>query len=149
MKRYFNIILCIIVLSVILLVLPSCTNNNEATIDNAATVDQATEKPLPWEIGGKQPIEYTAEEFKALSPVEQEAFAESFESVKAFEEWEKKSGYDGSQQVELPWENGGKKPSEYTFEEFEALSGPLQEAFAESFDTVEDFENWEAEASKK
>ncbi len=42
----------------------------------------------------------------------------------------------------LPWENGGKAPSEYTWEEFLALSGEEQMAFQNAFGSSEDFEAW-------
>lgn len=45
-------------------------------------------------------------------------------------------------QIEKPWENGGKAIEEYTWEEFEGLSGDQQEAFFEAFETVEAFEEW-------
>ncbi len=148
MKRCLVMLICILVLMFTVMVLSSCKNDSDgATADSVATMDE--QEPLPWENGGKQPEKYSYEEFEALSPVLQEAFVESFESVQAFEEWEKKSGYSATQEVEIPWENGGKKPEKYTIEEFEALSGPQQEAFAESFDSVDAFEQWEAEASKK
>lgn len=46
----------------------------------------------------------------------------------------------------IPWENGGKQPIEYTWEEFEKLSGEQQEIFVESFDSAEEFEKWEKNA---
>ena len=44
--------------------------------------------------------------------------------------------------AELPWEKGGKRPDEYTLEEYEALSAFEQDAFFESFDSVDDFDRW-------
>jgi hypothetical protein len=48
-----------------------------------------------------------------------------------------------------PWENGGKKPSEYTWEEFNALDGLQQEFFFLWFDSADAFEVWMTEAQKK
>ena len=42
----------------------------------------------------------------------------------------------------IPWEEGGKPPIEYTWEEFEALSGPLQIIFQDSFETENGFDDW-------
>ena len=44
--------------------------------------------------------------------------------------------------VVSPWENGGKQPEDYTWEEFEALSDEQQMAFQNSFEDNKDFENW-------
>ncbi len=43
----------------------------------------------------------------------------------------------------LPWENGGKAPAAYTWDEFNALSAVQQEAFVESFGSAEAFNKWE------
>ena len=70
------------------------------------------------------------------------AFQNSFESFEEFEVWMKKVNGDTSEteeniELELPWENGGKQPSEYTWEEFEALEGGQQIAFQDSFGSFE------------
>ena len=85
----------------------------------------------PWENGGKQPVEYTYEEFLALTPGQQMAFQNSFGSLEAFDEWLQNA--QGMVTEELPWENGGKQPSEFTYAEFEALSPAQQIAFQKSF----------------
>ena len=46
----------------------------------------------------------------------------------------------------LPWNNGGKLPSEYTWDEFLALSGDHQELFFGWFETADAFEKWMNEA---
>ena len=91
---------------------------------------------IPWENGGKQPKEYTWEEFEALDAPEQMAFQNSFDSIEDFDEWLQKAQ---SGDLSNPWENGGKKPEEYTWEEFEALAPEQQMAFQNS---MEDFEEW-------
>ena len=45
-------------------------------------------------------------------------------------------------EIELPWENGGKAPEEYNWEEFNKLTGPQQIKFQNSFEKYEDFEKW-------
>ena len=151
MKRCLIILMCIVFAVSVTTVLSSCKNNSDdASVADGATTDE--QMVLPWEKGGKQPAQYTYEEFEALSPVLQEAFVESFESADDFREWEKNSGYvdpDASVKTELPWEKGGKKPEDYTIEEFNDLSGPQQEAFVESFGSADAFEKWEADASLK
>ena len=42
----------------------------------------------------------------------------------------------------IPWENGGKQPSEYTWAEFEALSPALQMEFQKYFGNIDAFDAW-------
>lgn len=101
--------------------------------------DQATTSPNPWENGGKQPAEYTYEEFEKLTPAQQMAFQNSFESLEAFDQWLQKAQYVPT---ELPWENGGKQPKDYSYAEFEKLTPAQQMAFQSSFGSEELFEKW-------
>lgn len=95
---------------------------------------------VPWGKGGKKPSEYTWEEFEALTAEQQMMFQNSFNKPEDFENWMKKA--QNTMGSENPWENGGKQPSDYTWEEFEVLTGDQQMAFQNSFETPEDFENW-------
>lgn len=99
---------------------------------------------MPWEYDGKDPEDYTWDEYENLSTAEQEAFFESFDSVKAFERWMDKV----LEALELPWENGGKQPEDYSWEEYEALSADQQEAFKESFFSDASFRAWKTRAQK-
>ena len=95
---------------------------------------------VPWENGGKQPDEYTLEEFEAL-PVElQMAFQNAFENIDAFSAWMDRVQTDWS--IEVPWEDGGKELTAYTWEEFENLTGEQQMAFQNSFESFEQFDAW-------
>ncbi|MBO5069615.1 MAG: hypothetical protein J6C37_04555, partial [Roseburia sp.] len=78
-----------------------------------------------------------------LTGAQQIAFQNSFESAEAFDEW-----MNEVQEVTQtnPWENGEKKPSDYTWEEFNALTGAQQIAFQNSFESVEAFDEWLQEA---
>ena len=97
---------------------------------------QRADESNPWENGGKKIEEYTWEEFEALDAAAQMAFQNSFDSIEEFDKWlQKAQGAD----VSAPWDNGGKKPEEYTWEEFEALDGEMQMAFQNSID---DFDKW-------
>ena len=116
-------------------------NTFESTVafDEWMNKAQGNDKQYPWEkTGAKKPSEYTWEEFETLNGEEQVAFQNTFESTEAFEEWMNKA-----QQKKYKWEEeGAKKPSEYTWEEFEALSGEEQMAFQFAFETEDGFENW-------
>ncbi len=110
---------------------------------------------LPWEMwGAKQPSQYTWIEFLALSSAHKEAFIASFWSIEAFNNW-MKNAQGGQNNNKLPWEVlGAKQPSQYTWAEFEALSGAHKEAFIASFGSTAAFNNWkekaqEAENAKK
>lgn len=96
---------------------------------------------LPWETGGKKPSKYTWSEFLALSEFQKQAFIDSFADVDAFETWMTKAQKDEAN-AKMPWEKGGKKPSKYTWDEFEALDDLQKEAFVESFGSNESFEAW-------
>lgn len=94
---------------------------------------------LPWVNGGKQPRDYTWEEFEALTASQQMAFQNSFESMAAFDDWMQKAQEPAS---DLPWENGGKQPQDYTWDEFEALTAAQQMTFQNSFGSLEAFDAW-------
>ena len=115
-----------------------CKENGENNISS-----DETKIELPWENGGKQPSEYTWEEFNDLTGPQQIKFQNSFSSSDEFEQWmfDAQNGHE-----EIPWENGGKQPVEYTWDEFEALSGDLQIKFQNSFKSDDDFEKWMNEA---
>lgn len=99
--------------------------------------------PMPWEEGGKQPSAYTWDEFRALSPSEQEAFFEWFGTADAFEKWsDAVQGKEEMPSDALPWEEDGKAPSDYTWDEFCRLSAGAQEAFFNWFDSADAFEAW-------
>jgi len=102
----------------------------------------------PWEIpGGKQPSQYTWEEFEALNAEQKENFYDWFGSTEAFETWmtvaQGNSGNPGDVSQLNPWDiPGGKQPSQYTWEEFEALNAEQKENFYDWFGSTEAFETW-------
>lgn len=98
---------------------------------------------MPWENGGKQPEDYTWEEFEALNAHQQMAFQTSFASFEDFDNWLMANiPQETEPALSLPWENGGKSPADYTWEEFEDLSAELQMAFQTSFGSFEEFDRW-------
>lgn len=92
-----------------------------------------------WDQQDKALDEYTWEEFENMSPEEQIAFQNAFGSFEAFDQW---LSTVQSDDTEFPWESGNKALSDYTWEEFEAMSAEEQIRFQNSFSTVEEFENW-------
>ena len=103
---------------------------------------EATEPEPIWNKTGKNPDEYTWEEYQALTSREQEAFFRWFGSVEAFEEWMEKGKPTENTEPVLSWDKSGKNPDEYTWEEYQALTSWEQEAFFRWFDSVATFEAW-------
>lgn len=121
---------------------------NRVNPDENKHVAETVTVEKPWENGGKAVEQYTWAEFEALNGAQQEAFFEAFVSAEAFEAWRNRVNPGENLQVEetmvveRPWENGGKAVDQYTWAEFEALSGAQQEAFYETFESAEAFAAW-------
>ena len=137
MKRLFQCIISFFMIVVFLGGLTSCTRVDHKTDDEISI-------SLPWENGGKQPDEYTWDEFQELDGMRQEAFVESFDTLEAFEIWEDKN--EPKENQVYPWESGERELLDYTWEEFSELSGIAQENFVESFESSEAFRAWEKNA---
>ena len=90
--------------------------------------------------------EFTWEEFNELKPSEQIKFQDSFDSDMAFEAWMEKA--QGIEEDNVPWEEGGKQPNEYTWQEFNDLSKANQIKFQESFKNIDEFDKWLQKAQK-
>lgn len=100
---------------------------------------QVSRIDIPWENGGKQPAEYTLEEYDALSDTLRVLFENSFASRSDFEAWMLAAQYE---QIGAPWAENGKEPGDYTWAEFEALTAEQQILFQNSFDSMDDFDRW-------
>ena len=94
-----------------------------------------------WNKPGKLPNEYTWEEYLALTPEEQDAFFQWFESVETFEAW-MESVKPKEETSSESWNKPGKLPNEYTWEEYLALTPQEQDLFFQWFESVEAFEAW-------
>lgn len=110
---------------------------------NESETVRSGELNLPWENGGKPPVEYLWEEFQNLSPLQQEMFFESFIIEDDFEEWMEKArnGEVIADETEPPTEIF-EHSAFYTYEEFIGLSEDDQEIFVDSFETYESFQSW-------
>ncbi len=106
-------------------------------ISDAASDEQTT----------KAPSVYSWEEFEKLSGEEQISFQNSFESSDEFDDWMQSAK---EKETTLPWEKeGAKQPSEYSKDEFDALSGEEQIKFQDTFENDEDFDSWLNDAKEK
>lgn len=97
---------------------------------------------MPWDESDKKPADYTLAEYEALTFAQKTAFTEWFGDVAAFEAWLESATMTAEEEVILSWENGGKTPDAYTWEEFEALTFAQQEAFIIWFGSDAAFEAW-------
>ena len=116
--------------------------------ENGETEATVPRQPYPWEFAGaKQPVEYTWEEFLELPAEQQIGFQNAFASNAAFEAWMDQvfptEPEETTEPVVYPWEQaGGKKPGDYTWEEYQALSGEEQIAFQKAFSSDAAFTAW-------
>lgn len=131
---------------------PAQTDPTQGQNDNPGQTDKPnqTEKPNQTDKPnqtGKNPSDYTWEEYQKLSPQEKETFFQWFGSVEAFEKWMDKVKPEETEPTTPSWNKPGKKPNEYTWAEYMALSREDQDAFYLWFDSEDDFEEW-MEAAK-
>ncbi len=108
---------------------------------------------LPWEKEGhKPPSEYTWEEFEKLEGIQKDLFFESFGSAEAFEMWMSAAGFPVQQTIpfeRLPWDQDGKQPCDYTWEEYQHLTESQKDCFYESFNSADNFAAWMDAAKPK
>lgn len=113
---------------------------------NAVKPEETTEPLMLWDKPGKEPDQYTWEEYQKLSPEEQDAFYRWFDSLEAFETWMEAAMPAESTEPALEWDKE-KNPDQYTWEEYQMLSPEEQDAFFQWFGSVDAFEAW-MEAAK-
>jgi len=118
-------------------------NNSDNNTSGGSTGTGSTNNPWD-EPGAKQPKDYTWAEFNALTGAQQMAFQNSFSSSSAFEAWlNNAQGNSGNSSATNPWEKpGAKQPKDYTWAEFNALTGEQQIAFQKAFSNSNGFEQW-------
>ena len=91
----------------------------------------------------KNPSDYTWAEYQAMTEEQKLEFQKKFGSMEVFEAWKEKAQRENTREEQpiLPWENGGKQPGDYTWAEFDELSGEQQIAFQNVLG-AEAFEAW-------
>lgn len=103
--------------------------------------EKPAEKPVvnPWDASGaKQPADYTWAEFNALTADQQMAFQNHLGS--SFESWMNR--VQEKPVTNNPWDaSGAKQPADYTWAEFNALTGDQQMAFQNHLGSS-GFESW-------
>ena len=113
--------------------------------ESGATFYSEIELDLPWDQGGKEPSDYTWEEFEKLTPEQSIAF-QNYLGQSGFETWmnsvKEMEQEQVSEVVSAPWEEAGaKQPEDYTWEEFEALT-PEQSIAFQNYLGESGFETW-------
>ena len=117
------------------------TREFEAWMESVKPAEEKEPEPA-WDKPGKKPNQYTWEEYQALTYEEQHAFYLWFGSEEAFEAWAESVKPAEEKEPEPTWDKPGKKPNEYTWEEYQALTPQEQDAFYLWFGSMADFEAW-------
>lgn len=90
---------------------------------------------------GKAPDAYTWDEYQNMSSKEQERLFNRFDSLEDFEAW-KDSVQPQVTEPDFQWNEPGKLPSEYSWEEYSSLTEEKKEAFFRWFESKDAFESW-------
>lgn len=123
------------------------SKENFETWVNQVKPQEETPTTPTWDLSGKKPDEYTWEEYQALSPEQQDAFYLWFASRESFETWMNQVKPQEETPTTPTWDLPGKKPDEYTWEEYQSLSPVQQDAFYLWFASTEAFEAWMEQAN--
>lgn len=89
----------------------------------------------------KAPGSYTWEDYQAMDHEEKDALYERFDSAEDFEAW-MESVQPKETEPDFHWDEPGKEPDAYTYEEYLALTSEQKEAFYQWFASVTEFESW-------
>ncbi|MBR2152585.1 MAG: hypothetical protein IJ944_04795, partial [Clostridia bacterium] len=97
--------------------------------------------------GSLKPIDqYTLSDYEDLSAEEKEEFKARFESEDKFDDW--LFNIQNESKNNVPWENGGKTPDQYTMDEFEVLDSIEKIAFSQWFESEDEFYAWQDKAEQ-
>lgn len=124
-RKILNLAIIVLVLSALSIGFVGCSKADKNDIQN--NKNEMAEEKSPWDqSGAKQPEDYTWAEFEALTGPQQIAFQNEL-GADGFENWMNEAQ---GMTEENPWDKeNAKQPKEYTWAEFEALTGPQQIAF--------------------
>lgn len=94
------------------------------------------------DLEGKQPEEFTLEDYQELTAEEKEIFPDYFESLDKYNEW-----YESIQTYE-EWDDlftidlKGKQPEEFTWEDYQELTVEEKEVFPDYFESYDAYQKW-------
>ena len=103
--------------------------------------------PVPtFDFGDKAPEDYTWEDYQKLTPDEQMLFPDAFDSMEDFNSWLNRVQPEATTEATAPNSSdiglSEKKPEDYTWEDYLALSIEEQMLFPDCFESYELFEAW-------
>lgn len=92
------------------------------------------------DLEGRNPNEFTWEEFAALTPEQQAMFPNYFDSPEEFDKWYAQAQEETSGTVAV--DLNGKKAEDFTWEEFRALTPDEKAVFPDYFESYDAFQHW-------
>lgn len=119
---------------------PSQTTPPTTTTSAPPTTTPAVTTPGA---GGKAPQDYTWEEYTALPIEEQATFPDLFESMDAFYAWMDKAQKEAQDPgFDTDIDLNGKKPEDFTWDDYMALTIEQQMLFPDLFESMDAFNAW-------
>ena len=119
---------------------PSQTTPPATTTSAPPTTTPAVTTPGA---GGKAPQDYTWEEYTALPIEEQATFPDLFESMDAFYAWMDKAQKEAQDPgFDTDIDLNGKKPEDFTWDDYMALTVEQQMLFPDLFESMDAFNAW-------
>lgn len=105
--------------------------------------DEAEDSSVSIDLNGKNPKDYTWEEYQKLAPEEKAVFPDCFKDMNAYNEWYEKNkeetvGEDFSVSIDL----NGRNPEDYTWEQYQALTQDEKAIFPDYFENMEAYKTW-------
>lgn len=122
-------------------------NATEAAGTGPVKTEPVDTAPIPTIVlGDKDPSDFTWEDYQALTPDQQMVFPDAFDSMESFHAWMNRVQPNGPTKESPPdslnMDLAEKKPEDYTWEDYLALSMEQQMLFPDYFERYEDFEVW-------
>ena len=124
-------------------------STTDINVEGSSKTLETTPFDLTWDKPGKEPEQYSWEEYQELSYEDQEKFYQWFDSEEMFEEWMETVNLEETTLFSLEWDKTGKEPDQYSWDEYQELSYEDQEKFYQWFDSEEAFEKWVTDAESE
>ena len=117
---------------------------NIQTTPAVTTPPQATTPPASTpNTGSKAPQDYTWEEYNALPLEEQATFPDRFPSMDDFRAWMEKAQQEAENPgLDIEINLNGKRPEDFTWDDYMALTVEQQMIFPDYFDSMDAFNAW-------
>lgn len=97
-------------------------------------------------LNGRDPASFTWKEFTRLTPDQQAEFPDCFESLDAYQAWYQSVCENAAEnEEEIHLDNDfldGKKPTDFTWEEYQNLTTEQQAVFPDYFESLDAYQSW-------